>query len=67
LLPTPFRYLSDALPPAQAADATGSVAYFHNADITQPTLLMLLWAGIAAGPVAIAWLQQPRMRPARGP
>jgi hypothetical protein len=59
LLPTPFRYLSDALPLAQAVDVTRSVAYFHNADITQPTLLLLLWAAITVGTVAIAWLQQP--------
>ena len=59
LLPTPFRYLSDALPLAQAVDVTRSVAYFHNADITQPTLVLLLWAAITVGTVAIAWLQQP--------
>lgn len=59
LLPTPFRYLSDALPLAQAVDVTRSVAYFHNADITQPTLVLLLWAAIAVAAVAIAWLQQP--------
>jgi hypothetical protein len=64
LLPTPFRYLSDALPLAQAVKVTRSVAYFHNADITPPTLLMLLWAAIAAGTVATAWLRQPRTRPA---
>jgi len=58
LLPTPFRYLSDTLPMAQAVKVTRSVAYFHNVGITQPTLVMLLWAAIAAGPVAIAWRRQ---------
>lgn len=60
LLPTPFRYLSDALPLAQAVNVTRSVAYFRAAGITRPTLLMLLWAAIAAGTVAIAWRRQPR-------
>jgi hypothetical protein len=60
LLPAPFRYLSDALPLAQAVNVTRSVAYFRGAGITQPTLLMLLWAAIAAGTVAIAWRRQPR-------
>ena len=60
LLPTPFRYLSDALPLAQAVKITRSVAYFHNAGLIQPTLLMLLWAAIAAAAVATAWLRQPR-------
>jgi hypothetical protein len=44
-----------------------SVAYFHNADTTQPTLVMLLWAAIAAGTVAIAWLRQSRTRPTQTP
>jgi hypothetical protein len=64
LLPTPFRYLSDAMPLAQAVNVTRSVAYFHNVDITQPTLVMLLWAAIAAGTVAIAWLRQSPTRSA---
>jgi hypothetical protein len=45
-------------PPVLAG--TRSVAYFRGAGITQPTLLMLLWAAIAAGTVAIAWRRQPR-------
>ena len=65
LLPTPFRYLSDVLPMAQAVKVIRSVAYFNNADIAPPTLLMLLWTAIAAGVVAIAWLRQPGTRPAR--
>jgi hypothetical protein len=60
LLPTPFRYLSDALPLAQAVNVARSVAYFHDADIARPTLLMLLWAAIAAATVAIAWRRQSR-------
>ena len=43
---------------------TRSVAYFHNADITHPTLVILTWAAIAAATVAIAWLRQSRGRPA---
>jgi hypothetical protein len=39
------------------------VAYFHGAGTTQPTLIMLLWAAIAAGTVVIAWRRQPRLRP----
>lgn len=60
LLPAAFRYLSDALPLAQAVSVTRSMAYFRGAGITQPALLMLLWAAIAAGTVAIAWRRQPR-------
>jgi hypothetical protein len=56
--PTLFRYLSDAMPLAQAVKITRSVSYFHDADITQPTLLMLLWAAVAGGTVAAAWLRQ---------
>ena len=63
LLPTPFRYLSDGLPLAQAVDVIRSVAYFRGADTTRPTLIMLLWAAVAAGTVVIAWLRQPRVRP----
>ena len=59
LLPTPFRYLSDALPLAQAVNATRDVAYFRGSDITEPTVLLLLWMAIAASTVAIARLQQP--------
>ena len=59
LLPTPFRYLSDALPLAQAVNAIRDVAYFRGSDITEPTVLLLLWMAIAASTVAIAWLQQP--------
>jgi hypothetical protein len=65
LLPTPFRYLSDALPLAQAVSITRSVAYFHTADITQPTLVLLAWAAIAAGTTALARRQQ--SRPQRPP
>jgi hypothetical protein len=62
LLPTPLRYLSGALPLAQGVDVTRSVAYFHYAGIARPTLVMLLWAAIAAGTVAVAWLRQSRVR-----
>ena len=56
LLPAPFRYLSDGLPVAQAVDVIRSVAYFHGAGTTQPTLILLLWAAVAR--------RQPRPRPA---
>jgi hypothetical protein len=55
LLPTPFHYLSDALPLAQGVDLTRGVAYFHNADTTRPALVMVLWVALAAGTVGIAW------------
>jgi hypothetical protein len=64
LLPTPFRLLSDGLPLAQAVDVMRSVAYFHGADTTQPTLIMLIWAAIAIATVAVAARRQPRTRPA---
>ena len=67
LLPTPFHDLSDALPLAQAVKITRSVAYFHNAGITQTTLVLGLWAAAAAGTVAIAWLRQSRARSAAAP
>ena len=62
VLPAPFRYLSDAMPLAQAVKITRNVSYFHNADITRPTLFLLLWAAVAAGAVATAWLRQSRSR-----
>jgi hypothetical protein len=68
LLPRPFHDFSDALPLAQAVKITRSVAYFHNAGITQATLLLGLWAAAAAATVAIAWRrQQSRPRTAAAP
>jgi hypothetical protein len=60
LLPGLFRYLSDALPLAQGVKLTRSVAYFHNTGIGQPTVVLLLWAAVAAAAVAIAELRQAR-------
>ena len=62
VLPTPFRYLSDVMPLAQAVKITRGVTYFHNADLTRPTLLLLLWAAIAVGTLAAARLRQTRSR-----
>jgi hypothetical protein len=68
LLPTPFRDLSSVLPLAQAVKITRSVAYFHDAAITRPTLLLGLWTTAAAATVAIAWQrQQSRARTAAAP
>jgi hypothetical protein len=62
VLPTPFRYLSDVMPLAQAVKITRGVTYFHNADLIRPTLLLLLWAAIAVGALAAARLRQTRSR-----
>jgi hypothetical protein len=67
LMPTPFRYLSDALPLAQAVNITRSLAYFHNVDVTRPTLVLVLWVAIAAGVVAVAWLRQSPAPPGLSP
>ena len=45
-------------------DSSSQVAYFCGADLTRPTLIMLLWAAIAAATVAIAARRQPRTRAA---
>jgi hypothetical protein len=46
---------------------TRSIAYFHGTGIAQATLVLGLWAAVAAGIVAAAWLRQPsRARPAAG-
>jgi hypothetical protein len=58
LLPAFFRDLSYALPLAQGVKLTRSVAYFNNVGIAQATLVLGLWAAIAAATVAIAWLRQ---------
>jgi hypothetical protein len=64
LVPTPFRLLSDGLPLAQAVNVMRSVPYFHGADTAQPTLIMLAWAALAVGVVAVAARRQPHTRPA---
>jgi hypothetical protein len=60
LLPTAFRDLSYALPLAQGVKVTRGVAYFHNAGIAQATVVLGLWAAIAAATVAVAWLRPSR-------
>lgn len=65
LLPTPFRYLSDVMPLAQAVKVTRSVTYFQNADLTPATLLLVLWAAIAVGALATAQLRQSHSRSPR--
>lgn len=64
LLPAFFRDLSYALPLAQGVKVTRGIAYFHNTGIAQATLVLGLWAAIAAATVTIAWLRQSRTQPA---
>jgi hypothetical protein len=64
LLPTLFRDLSYAFPLSQGVTVTRSVAYFHSSSMTQSTLVLGLWAVIAAATVAIAWRRQSRAQPA---
>jgi hypothetical protein len=66
LVPTFFNDLSHVLPLAQGVKVTRSVAYFHNNGIAQATLVLALWAAIAAAVLAVAWMRQPRVRPAGG-
>jgi hypothetical protein len=64
LLPGFFRDLSYALPLAQGVKITRSIAYFHGAGIAQATVVLGVWAAVAAGIVAAAWLRRPsRARP----
>jgi hypothetical protein len=63
LVPGFFRDLSYVLPLAQGVKVTRSVAYFHNTGIAQATLVLGLWAAVAAGAVALASLRQSRARP----
>ena len=67
LLPAFFRDLNYVLPLAQGVKVSRGVAYFHNSGIAQATLVLGLWAAVAAGIVAVAWLRQPRVRPAPAP
>jgi hypothetical protein len=64
LLPTLFHDLSYAFPLSQGVTVTRSVAYFHSSGMTQSTLVLGLWAVIAAPTVAIAWRRQSRAQPA---
>ena len=63
LLPAFFRDLSYALPLAQGVKVTRGIAYFHDVGIAQATLVLGLWAVLAAATVAVAWLRQTRARP----
>jgi hypothetical protein len=67
LLPSFFRDLNYVLPLAQGVKVTRSVAYFHNTGIAQATLVLGLWAAIAAATVTVAWLRQSRAQPAGAP
>jgi len=58
LLPTGLRYLSDVLPMAQGVKVTRDVAYFDGAGAGLPTLILLLWAAVAALVVGAAWYRQ---------
>jgi hypothetical protein len=65
-LPMLFRDLSYVLPLAQGVKVTRGVAYFHDNGIAQATVLLALWAAIAAATVAVAWLRQSSARLASG-
>jgi hypothetical protein len=65
LIPGFFRDLNYVLPLAQGVKVTRGVAYFHNTGIAQATLVLGLWAAIAAATVAVAWLRQSRAQLAR--
>jgi ABC-type multidrug transport system permease subunit len=62
LLPAFFRDLSYVLPLAQGVTVTRGVAYFHNSGIAQATLVLGLWAAVAAAIVALTSLRQSRVR-----
>lgn len=66
LLPAFFRDLSYVMPLAQGVSITRGVAYFHYSGISQATLVLCLWAAVAAATVAVAWRQQSAAR-ATGP
>jgi hypothetical protein len=48
LLPTGLRYLSDILPFAQQVKITRNVAYFGGSESLAPSLILAVWAVIAA-------------------
>ncbi len=60
LLPGLYRFLSHVLPLAQGVTITRGVTYFHGTGIAQATVVLLLWAAIAAAAVVIAGLRQSR-------
>ncbi len=60
LLPAFFRDLNYVLPLAQGVKVTRAVAYFHDTGIAQATLVLGLWAAVAAATLAVAWLRQSR-------
>ena len=62
LLPAFFRDLNYVLPLAQGVKVTRGVAYFHNSGIAQATLVLGLWAAVAAAIVALTSLRQSRVR-----
>jgi hypothetical protein len=62
MMPGLFHGLSYVLPLGQGVTITRGVAYFHNAGIAQATLVLGLWAALAAGAVAFAWVRQARPR-----
>jgi hypothetical protein len=64
LLPGFFRDLNYLLPLAQGVKVTRGIAYFHDTGIAQATLVLVLWAALAAATVAIAWLRQSRAKSA---
>jgi hypothetical protein len=47
LLPVGLRYLSDVLPLAQGVRIARSVAYFHDANLLAPTMILVAWTAVA--------------------
>ena len=58
LLPAPFRLLNETLPLAQGVKINRSVAYFDNAGLTRPVVVLTLWVAIAVGTVVVASARQ---------
>jgi hypothetical protein len=60
LLPPFFRDLSYVMPLAQGVRFTRSIAYFHNASLLAPTVVLVGWAIVAAVVLSVARLQELR-------
>jgi hypothetical protein len=62
LLPTGLRYLSDILPFAQQVKITRNVAYFGGTESLAPSIILAVWAAIAAVVIGVAMrrVQTPR-------
>jgi hypothetical protein len=67
MMPALFRALSYVMPLAQGVTITRGIAYFHSTGIAQATLVLGLWAALAAVALAFAWRQQSHARPSEAP